>query len=52
MVKLIQSISEKQAVRVRKPKSVSDENELEILKRRKKDKSIPMDVFFKKLENA
>lgn len=50
IVKLIQSIPEKPIVR--KTKKNSPDKELEILKRRKKEKSVPMDVFFKKLENA
>ncbi len=50
IVKLIQSIPEKPVVK--KIKKISTDKELEILKRRKKEKSVPMDVFFKKLENA
>ncbi len=50
IVKLIQSIPEKPVVR--KQNKVPLGKELEILKRRKKEKSIPMDTFFKKLENA
>jgi PHD/YefM family antitoxin component YafN of YafNO toxin-antitoxin module len=50
LVKLIESISKKQTPK--KLKINSDEDELLILKRRKKEKSIPMETFFKKLENA
>ncbi|HRG76587.1 MAG TPA: hypothetical protein PLX69_18650 [Leptospiraceae bacterium] len=50
IAKLIQSFPEKPVVK--KTKKVSADKELEILKRRKKEKSIPMDAFFKKLENA
>ena len=48
IVKIIQSISDKPPTR--KTKAISDE--ITILKSRKKEKSISMDVFFKKLENA
>ncbi|MBP7283941.1 MAG: hypothetical protein KBA66_20315 [Leptospiraceae bacterium] len=49
-VKLIESISQKPSIK--KAKAISSQDELLLLKRRKKEKSVPMDVFFKKLENA
>jgi hypothetical protein len=50
IVKLLESISKKPTTKKGKP--ISEESELLILKQRKKEKSFPMDVFFKKLENA